>query len=107
MKKVSIINRTSGLMFAALFGGAILFSGCGGGGSIGKQMAKELCDCQNASATDRSGGFASLVCIGAWVEKYEEYFEENPLKTNEFNFKDKKIQKEFEKYVENCKKDYE
>ena len=104
MKKVSIMNKPSCLMFAALFGSAILFSHCGGS-SIGKQAAEDLCECYSASGTDRSGGFAALFCIGAWTEKYEEYLDADALKKKKFIFKDKNIQKEFEKFCEKCKND--
>ena len=71
----------------------------GNSGSIGKQAAEEACGCAKVD------GLAALVCLGAWVEKYEEYLEnahsEEVLKTPVF--KDKKNQKDFEKTVEKCK----
>ena len=100
MKKVSIKNRTSGLMFAALLGGAILFTGCGGS-SIGKQAAEDLCECS------KTEGFAALACLGAWTEKYEQYLIDPEIifraSDNESIFKDKTIQKDFEKVANKCK----
>ncbi|MCL2511664.1 MAG: hypothetical protein FWF09_06405 [Bacteroidales bacterium] len=71
-----------------------------GGSNIGKQAAEDICECSKVD------GFAALTCLGAWIDKYEEYLVQKSLEEmlKEPVFKDKNIQKDFEKNAEKCKK---
>ena len=92
MFKVKLVSKK---FFSAMFCGVIMFSmvACGGGNSVGKSFAKDLCEC-STSISDKSG-FEMLGCMLILAEKYKEHFDDQ-------NFKNSKDDKDFIVTLKKC-----
>jgi len=89
------MKKVTKMIFPALLCCA-MFSmvACGGGSSVGKDMAKDLCEC-SVKVTDKSG-LEMLGCLFVLFEKYEEHFD------NDQNFKNSADKKAFLDALKKC-----
>ena len=102
MKKVKKMF-ISALLCCAMFS----MVACGGGSSVGKDVAKDLCEC-SAKLSDKSG-LEMLGCMFMLFEKYKDHFDDeqdfkNPADEKAFIAALKKCDPELAKTVEANKK---
>ena len=89
----------------------LFLASCGGGGSVGTKAAKELCDCikevekKSSGKNDLASGFEALGCLMTIGEKYKEHLGGGD-KQSAFNFKDTKVEKDFETALAKCSPEY-
>jgi len=89
----------------------LFLASCGGGGSVGTKAGKELCDClkevekKHGDLSGNSAGFEALGCLLAIGEKYKEHLGGGD-KQSAFNFKDPKVEKDFETALAKCSPEF-
>jgi len=67
---------------------------CGGGGSVGKEAAKDLCECSNKLSN--KSGLEMLGCMIILASKYQDHFDDKQ------NFKNSADQKAFLAELKKC-----
>ena len=92
------MKKVTKMFFFALFCCA-MFSlvACGGGSSIGKDFANDLCEC-SSKISDKSG-FEMLGCMLVLAEKYKDHFDANQ------QFKNSADEKAFYAALKKCDPD--
>ena len=96
MFKMKVVSKM--VISAALCGAMFTAVSCGGGSSVGKDMAKDLCECLKP-LSDQSG-LDAFACMLGLIAKYEAQID------GEGNFKDSRVEKDFLNAVRKCAPEY-
>ena len=89
------MKKVTKMIFSALLCCVMFFMvACGGGSSVGKEAAKDLCEC--STKISNKSGLEMLACMMILASKYQDHFDDNQ------NFKNTADQKAFIAALKKC-----